>query len=155
MGKAEMNKDDEWIPMDQVKKDINRALELDVELERCQELNAQGEECLADNDIAKAEEYFTQADEALDKMDSEISSLEISGLVDEEYKTQARTTLGLARCWASKVPGSALISRSSTVTAHAGSWQGSPRSRRSGTWRNWRTRRVRSGRAIHIRIRTT
>ncbi len=99
-----MNNEDEWIPMDQVKKDINRALELDVELERCQELNAQGEECLADNDIAKAEEYFTQADEALDKMDSEISSREISGLVDEEYKTQARTTLGLARCWASKVP---------------------------------------------------
>lgn len=51
-----MNNDDEWISMDQTIKDINRALKLDVELERCQELNAQGEGCLADNDIEKV--YF-------------------------------------------------------------------------------------------------
>ncbi len=99
-----MNKDDEWIPFDKVKRDINRAMVLTVEVERCQELNARGEECFADNDIAKAEEYFTQADEALEKMDSEIYSLEIPGLVDEEYQAQARTSLGLARCCASKVP---------------------------------------------------
>ena len=100
----EMSNDDEWIPMNQAKKDINRALELDVELERCQELNAQGEGCLADNDIAKAEEYFNQADEALDKIDSEISSLDISDLTVAKYRAQARASLGLARCWASKVP---------------------------------------------------
>ena len=99
-----MNKDDEWIPIDKVKKDINRAMELDVEVERCQELNARGEECFADNDIAKAEEFFTQADEALDKIDSEVSSLEISGLTVDEYQAQARTSLGLARCWTRGVP---------------------------------------------------
>lgn len=100
-----MNNDDEWISMGQATKDINRAIELDVELERCQELNAQGEVCLADNDIAKAEEYFNQADEALDKIDSEISSLEISDLKVEEYRAQARTSLGLDRCLARSVPG--------------------------------------------------
>ena len=52
--------------MDQVKKNIDRAMELTVEVERCQELNVSGEKSLADNDIAKAEEYFNQADEALD-----------------------------------------------------------------------------------------
>ena len=51
-----MNNDDEWISMDQTIKDINRALKLDVELERCQELNACGEVCLAEKDISKA--YF-------------------------------------------------------------------------------------------------
>ncbi len=99
-----MNNDDEWISMGQATKDINRALELDVELERCQELNAQGEGCLADNDIAKAEEYFNQAAEALDKIDSEISSLEISDLKVDEYRAQAGASLGLARCWARSVP---------------------------------------------------
>ena len=99
-----MNNDDEWISMDQVKKNINRAMELTVEVERCQELNVSGEKSLADNDIAKAEEYFNQADEALDKIDSEISSLEISDLTADEYRAHARTSLGLARCWASKVP---------------------------------------------------
>ena len=43
-----MNNDDEWISMDQVKKNINRAMELTVEVERCQELNVSGEESLAD-----------------------------------------------------------------------------------------------------------
>ena len=99
-----MNNDDEWISMGQATKDINRALELDVELERCQEFNACGEVCLAEKDISKAEEYFNQANEALDKIDSEISSLEIPGLKVDECRVQARTSLGLARCWASKVP---------------------------------------------------
>ena len=99
-----MNNDDEWISMGQATKGINRALELDVELERCQELNAQGEGCLADNDIAKAEEYFNQAAEALDKIDSEISSHEISDLKVDEYRAQAGASLGLARCRARGVP---------------------------------------------------
>ena len=104
MGKTKMNKDDEWISMERLKKDVNRALELAIEVERCQELNVCGEECFADNDIAKAEEYFIQADEALDRIDSEISSLDISGLMIAECQAQARTSLGLARCWAGKVP---------------------------------------------------
>ena len=35
-----MNKDDEWISIDKIIRDINRDMKLAVEVERCQELNA-------------------------------------------------------------------------------------------------------------------
>ena len=87
--------DDEWMTMSELKKSLSRAQTLERVVERCQKLIARGETRYVNNDIKKAEEYFTKADGTLEDVKSDTDCV-----MDSKYQAQARARLGIARCWA-------------------------------------------------------
>ena len=86
---------DEWITIPQLNKITRKAYALEKVVERCRKLIVRGETCYVSNDLKKAEEYFTKADDALEDVKSDIDCI-----MDGRYQAQARAKLGLAQCWA-------------------------------------------------------